>query len=111
MPRRRSFPPPFSVSSPSRTPARVPSAALLAGGFAAGLLLGLTGWMALAHRYRRDLFAPAPSRRFAALSFVRAQPSPENARALREYVAWEVHPRLRRRAARALRRMERTLAA
>jgi hypothetical protein len=105
---RRSARPTLDSAPPSRG---AHPTALLVGGFAAGLLLGVTGWMAFARHHRRDLFAATPSRRYAALSFVRAPPSPENARTLREYVAWEVHPRLRRRALRALRRMERTLAA
>jgi hypothetical protein len=37
------------------------------------------------------------------------QPSVDSVRLLREYVAWESHPLLRRRGQRALRRLERAI--
>lgn len=75
------------------------------GGFAAGALLA--GQQL--HRHRRNLFSQRPYRRMAALSHLRSQPSPENARLLRDYVRWEPRPMLRRRGIRILRRMEHQL--
>lgn len=61
-------------------------------------------------RHRRDLFHPHPLRRLAALSYVRVHPGVENALLLRDYLAWEPRPLLRRRAALILERMERQIA-
>jgi hypothetical protein len=59
--------------------------------------------------HRRDLFSSHPLRRVAALGYLRAVPSMETARLLREYVSWERQPLLRRRGARILRRVEAVL--
>jgi hypothetical protein len=61
-------------------------------------------------RHRRDLFHPRPLRRLAALHYVRAHPGVENAMLLRDYLAWEPRPLLRKRAAAILERMERAIA-
>ncbi len=59
-------------------------------------------------RHRNDLFSPRPLRRLSALAGLAADPSVANARLLRDYLAWEPRPLLRRRAAALLRGMEST---
>lgn len=76
------------------------------GGFAAGLLL----WSREQHVRKRDLFSTRPMRRFAALSYLRGQRTPETAKLLEDYIRWEQRPNLRRRARRLLDRVERQLA-
>ena len=49
-------------------------------------------------------------RRLAALGYLRSQADEQTVALLREYLAWESKPELRRRARRLLRRVERTLA-
>lgn len=78
-------------------------------GFAGGLALGLIVWSQQTERSQRDLFSIQPWRRLAALGYLRGQRSPQNVRLLRDYVAWERSPRLRRRGERILRRMEKSL--
>jgi hypothetical protein len=82
--------------------------------FAAGVALGLTtGWFLAQQRltyHRRDLFSPRPLRRLAALGFLAGQHEVETVRLLRDYLAWERQPMLRRRAEAIVRRMEATLA-
>lgn len=81
----------------------------LAAGLAVGLAVGLIGWSAHQHRSRRSLFNPKPVHRLAALGYLRAHPSVDSARLLRDYLRWEPHPLLRRNARRVLRRTERLL--
>jgi hypothetical protein len=76
------------------------------GGFAAGLVL----WSREQHARKRDLFNPRPMRRFAALSYLRGQRTPETASLLRDYILWEQRADLKRRARRLLDRVERQLA-
>ena len=76
------------------------------GGFAAGLVL----WSREQHARKRDLFSTRPMRRFAALSYLRGQRSPETAQLLTDYIRWEQRPDFRRRARRLLDRVERQLA-
>ena len=71
-------------------------------GAAAGMLL----WSHHMRDAKRDLFHRRAVRRMAALGYVGARPSVENARLLRDFTAWEPRPALRRRAAALLRRME-----
>ena len=78
-------------------------------GFAGGLALGLIVWSQQTKRSRRDLFSPRPWRRMAALGYLRGRPSAHHVRLLRDYIAWERHPGLRRRGQRILRRMEHSL--
>ena len=77
---------------------------VLAGvaGAAAGMLL----WSQQMRDAKRDLFHRRAVNRLAALGYVGARPSVENARLLRDFTAWESRPALRRRAAALLRRME-----
>lgn len=74
-------------------------------GVAAGLLL------AQRHlgRHREELFSPRPHRRFAALGSLAAAEGVETVALLRDYMRWERHPALRRRAGAILRRMESVL--
>jgi hypothetical protein len=85
------------------------SGTLVAFGLIAGLTAGLLGWSALNRRHRSALFHPRPVRRLAALGYLRAHPSVDSARLLRDYLQWEKLPLLRRRARRVLRRTERML--
>jgi hypothetical protein len=73
--------------------------------FLSGLVLGALVWSTQIRRSRRDLFSKSPVRRFAALGYLGGQPGLETARILTDYVGWERHPTLRRRAERILRRM------
>lgn len=79
---------------------------LVVGGAALGVA---AGWFAAQRhlaRHRRDLFNPRPLRRLAALGFLAGHPGVEAVGGLRDYVRWEPHPFLRRRAGGVLRRME-----
>lgn len=83
-----------------------PRSLYLLGGAALGMA---AGWLiAQRHlaRHRTDLFSPRPLRRLAALGFLAGHPGVEAVGALRDYVHWEPHPFLRRRAGSLLRRME-----
>jgi hypothetical protein len=83
-------------------------AALVA--FGVGAAVGIV----LAHysmdRHRQDLFSRRPLRRLSALGYLSGHPSVETVRVLRDYLAWEEHPMLRRRAEAIVRRMEAKLA-
>jgi hypothetical protein len=73
---------------------------------AAGATAGMLSWSRHMREARRDLFHRRAVKRLAALGYVGARPSVENARLLRDFTAWETRPALRRRAAALLRRME-----
>lgn len=63
-------------------------------------------------RHQRELFSPHPLRRLAALGYLGGRPaSVDTVLLLRDFMAWEPRPLLRRRAAALLARMEDTLAA
>ena len=82
---------------------------LAALGFLGGVALGLVLWSRQLHRSKHDLFSRSPLRRLAALGYVSARPSIDNARLLRDYMRWEPRPLLRRRAAEVLRQVEESL--
>jgi len=84
-------------------------AGLMGLGLAVGAAVGLVGWSLAQQRHRRSLFHADKLKRLAALGYLRAHPSVDSARLLRDYLQWEPHPLLRRRARGVLRRMERTL--
>ena len=66
------------------------------------------GWVMAQRRltfHRRDLFSPRPMRRLAALGYLAGQNGVDNARLLRDYLAWERQPMLRRRAEAILKRL------
>ena len=81
--------------------------------FVGGVLAGAAGgWLLAQQRFsyhRRDLFSPRPLRRLAALGFLAGQDGVDTVRLLRDYLAWERQPMLRRRAEAIVRRMEATL--
>jgi hypothetical protein len=81
--------------------------------FVGGAALGIAAGWRLAQRTlesnRAALFSPRPLRRLAALGYLAGEPSVETAHLLRDYVAWERRPALRRRAEAMLRRLEVTL--
>lgn len=61
-------------------------------------------------RHRRDLFSSRPLRRLAALGYIAgAPPSVDAIRLLRDYIAWETQPLIRRQALQVLEKMERSL--
>jgi hypothetical protein len=76
--------------------------------------LGLVTGVGLAqhsiNRYRRALFSTRPLKRLSALGYLSAHPSVDTVRLLRDYIAWERQPMLRRRAEAIVRRMEAKLA-
>lgn len=74
-----------------------------------GLVVGYVGWSLQQRRHQQALFHARPFRRLAALGYLRAHPSVDSARLLRDYLRWEPHPLLRRRAREVLRRMEQRL--
>lgn len=58
-------------------------------------------------RHRKDLFSPAALRRLAALGHMsRAEASVDHITLLRDFIAWEPRPLLRKRARAILARME-----
>lgn len=58
-------------------------------------------------RHRRDLFSPHALRRLAALGYMsREEASVDNITLLRDFIAWEPRPLLRKRARAILARME-----
>ncbi|MGZ8399165.1 MAG: hypothetical protein ACXWWN_09025 [Gemmatimonadales bacterium] len=81
--------------------------------FVGGVLAGAAGgWLLAQQRFsyhRRDLFSPRPLRRLAALGYLAGQNGVDTVRLLRDYLAWERQPMLRRRAEAIVRRMEATL--
>jgi hypothetical protein len=61
-------------------------------------------------RHRRDLFSPHPLRRFAALGYLGSAPaSVDLVLLMRDFIAWETRPLLKRRATALLSRMETAL--
>ena len=82
-------------------------AALL--GFAIGGVVGLFLAQYSMGRYRQDLFSDRPLRRLSALGYLSGHPSVQTVRLLHDYLEWERHPLLRRRATAILRRMEAAL--
>ncbi len=75
-----------------------------------GLAVGTTVGALLAQhsmdRHRRQLFSGRPLRRLSALNYLNGHPSVDAVYLLQDYLAWERHPVLRRRAEAIARRME-----
>lgn len=85
--------------------------ALWAGiAFAGGVAAGYAWWTREQAQHRRALYSDRPMRRLAALGWISGEPTPESVMTLREYVGWEKHPVLRRRARQLLARFENALA-
>ena len=85
-------------------------ALLFTGGLAAG---AVAGWIIAQRRlatHQRDLFSPRPLRRLGALGYLAGQTGVDTIRLLRDYLAWERQPVLRRRAQAILRGLESSLA-
>ena len=61
-------------------------------------------------RHRRDLFSPHPLRRLAALGYLKSHPSVDDLPLLRDYLAWEERPLLKKRASAILTGLEEVLA-
>ena len=79
------------------------------GAMAAGVVVGALLAQRTMGRWRSSLFSPRPLRRLAALGYLSGHPGPEAVRVLRDYLAWEEHPALRRRGEAIMRRMESNL--
>ena len=77
-----------------------------AAGFLGGALLGALVWDAQMRRSRRDLYSQNPWRRLAALGHLAGEPGLDTMRVLTDYVDWEKHAGLKRRASRMLARMQ-----
>ncbi|HEX2451618.1 MAG TPA: hypothetical protein VHJ69_10770 [Gemmatimonadales bacterium] len=75
-----------------------------------GLLAGaVAGWLLAQRRFaqnRRDLFSASPIKRLGALGYLAGQTGVDRVRVLHDYLAWETHPLLRRRAQAIVRRLE-----
>jgi hypothetical protein len=82
---------------------------LFLGAAAAGLVAGAALAQGSMGRWRASLFSARPLRRLAALGYLSGHPGPEAVRVLRDYLAWEEHPALRRRASSLLTRMQANL--
>ena len=89
--------------------AGVPVGLLLAAGFFGGVAVGAAVGEGVLAGGRRGLFSRSLTRRYAAVSYLGARPSVDTARLLRDYVRWEPHPLLRRRARRVLAALEAAL--
>ena len=66
----------------------------------AAVAIGVGVFLARDHmrRHQEDLFSPHPLRRLAALGYLKANPSADDVPLLRDYLAWEERPLLRKRA-------------
>lgn len=93
---------------------RIPKAVKIVGfgllGAAALTVLGVFFARDQMVRHRRELFSPQPLRRLAALAYLRSRPQIDNVLLLRDYLAWEDRPLLRKRAATILEEMEASVA-
>jgi len=79
---------------------------MFAGAVAAGFVVGAALAQRSMGRWRSSLFSARPLRRLAALGYLSGHPGPEAVRVLRDYLDWEEHPALCRRAEAIMRRME-----
>lgn len=79
---------------------------VLIGGLGVGLLTGTLLAQQSITRHRRALFSRRSLRRLSALGYLSTHPGVETVRVLRDYIAWESQPMLRRRAEMIARRME-----
>lgn len=77
---------------------------------AAAAVLGVLFVRDQMSRHRRDLFSTRPLRRLAALGYIAGvPPTVDSARLLRDYIAWEPQPLIRRQAKQVLTKIERSL--
>ncbi len=82
---------------------------LVAVGFVGGVAAGTLLWSRMQRSHRHDLFSSRRLRRVAALGYLRSRPTINTAQLLREYIAWEPNPLLRRRGVKMLQRVEAVL--
>jgi hypothetical protein len=82
---------------------------IVTAAFLGGLVLGVAVWSNQIRRSRRDLFSKNPVKRFAALGYLGGRPGIDTTRILTDYIGWEQHPLLRRRAELILRRVRSAL--
>jgi len=83
------------------------TAGLIILGVAAAAVLGALLVRDQMSRHRRDLFSSHPLRRLAALGYIaRHEATVDVIQLLRDFIAWEPRPLLRRRALQILERME-----
>lgn len=75
---------------------RIAGAALLGAAVAIGVGIYLARDQM--QRHRRDLFSPHPLRRLAALGYLKSNPGVDDVPLLRDYLAWEERPLLKKRA-------------
>jgi hypothetical protein len=75
-------------------------------GMASGVVLGVVLTTMYQDRNAQSLFSPRRRRRWAALGRLAAEAVVDSVPLVREYVAWESHPGLRRRGERLLRRLQ-----
>jgi predicted component of type VI protein secretion system len=85
-------------------------ALFVAGATAAGVAAGWLLAQGYLHHHKTALFSQTPRQRHAALGYLAGRPSPDTLRLLRDYLAWERHPGLKRRGIRVMRRLEAALA-
>ena len=78
-------------------------------GVAAGAALGWLLSQRALREHRADLFSASPLKRLTALTGLRGAVGVETVQLLRDYLDWERHPALRRRAKALVRRMEAAL--
>lgn len=83
---------------------------LFTGTMLAGAVAGWYVAQDRLQRHRRDLFSPHPLKRMAALGYLAGQDDGDSVRLLRDYIAWEPQPMLRRRGEALLRRMRSSIA-
>lgn len=77
--------------------------------FVGGVAVGLIVWSGQTRSARRHLFSNNRWRRLAALGHLRGQRTLSTVQLLRDYVAWEAEPGLKRRGSTILRQMEEAL--
>ena len=88
---------------------RAPRGLLVAAAATAGVAAGWVLAQGYLERHKRALFSRAPRLRHAALGYLSGHASPDTVRLLRDYVAWEPNPGLRRRGLRVIRELEAAL--
>jgi len=78
----------------------------------AAVAIGVGIFLARDHmqRHQQDLFSPHPLRRLAALGYLKSNPSVDDVPLLRDYLAWEERPLLRKRASAILTGLDDALA-
>ncbi len=82
------------------------TAGYIAAGVVGGVLVGVFLTTAYQERHAKALFSPRRRRRWAALGRLAETASVDSVPLVREYVAWESHPRLRRRGEALLERLQ-----